>query len=80
MEPPRITPILHACGVAGLEIDKDDTAFVFADPVIVGKSRDGMPRWQRYFFEIMLRLSRRLAEDLEIKADRQVGIGVEVAV
>jgi hypothetical protein len=39
-----------------------------------------MPRWQRYFFEIMLRLSRRLAEDLEIKADRQVGIGVEVAV
>jgi KUP system potassium uptake protein len=80
MEPPRITPILRACGVSGLNIDKDDTAFVFADPVIVGKGRDGVPRWQRYFFEAMLRLSRPLAEDLEIKANRRVGIGVEVAV
>lgn len=80
MEPPRITPIIRACGAAGLEIDKDTTAFVYADPVIVGKIRGGMPRWQRYFFEIMQRLSRRLAEDLEIKADRQVEIGVEVSV
>jgi KUP system potassium uptake protein len=80
MEPPRITPILSACGVAGLDIDKDTTAFVYADPVIVGKPRGGMPRWQRNFFEIMWRLSRRLAEDLEIKADRQVEIGIEVSV
>lgn len=80
MEPPRITPIIRACGAAGLDIDKDTTAFVYADPVIVGKTRGGMPRWQRYFFEIMQRLSRRLAEDLEIKADRQVEIGVEVSV
>jgi KUP system potassium uptake protein len=80
MEPPRITPILRACGVAGLNIDKNTTSFVYADPVIVGKIRDGMPRWQRYIFEIMQRLSRKLAEDLEIKADRRVEIGVEVAV
>jgi KUP system potassium uptake protein len=80
MEPPRITPIIRACGVAGLDIDKDTTAFVYADPVIVGKVRGGLPRWQRYIFEIMQRLSRKLAEDLEIKADRQVEIGVEVAV
>jgi KUP system potassium uptake protein len=80
MEPPRITPILHACGVAGLFIDDDSTAFVYSDPVIVGKSSGGMPRWQRYIFEIMQRLSRRLAEDLEIRANRRVEIGVEVAV
>jgi KUP system potassium uptake protein len=80
MEPPRITPIIRACGVAGLEIDKDTTAFVYADPVIVGKIGTGMPRWQRNLFKVMYRLSRKLAEDLEIKADRQVEIGVEVAV
>lgn len=80
LEPPRITPIIRACGVAGLYIDKDTTAFVYAEPVIVGKSRGGMPRWQRFIFEIMQRLSRKLAEDLEIKADRRVEIGVEVAV
>jgi KUP system potassium uptake protein len=80
MEPPRITPILRACGVAGLDVDKDTTAFVYTDPIIVGKLRDGMPRWQRYLFEVMHRLSRRLAEDLEIKPDRQVEIGIEVAV
>jgi KUP system potassium uptake protein len=80
MEPPRITPILHACGVSGLNIDKDDTAFIYADPVILGRAHGGMPRWQRYFFEIMLRLSRALAEDLEIKANRRVEIGVEVTV
>jgi KUP system potassium uptake protein len=80
METPRITPILRACGAANLALDADTTAFVYASPVIVAKSRGGLPRWQRRLFEIMQRLSRTLAAELEIKANRRVELGVEVAV
>ncbi|MBV8345592.1 MAG: KUP/HAK/KT family potassium transporter [Candidatus Eremiobacteraeota bacterium] len=80
MEAPRIGPILRACGTAGLDIDKDTTAFVYANPVIVGKAQGGMLSWQRHLFEIMQRLSRTLATDLEIKANRRIALGVEVAV
>ena len=41
MEMRRLTPILNACGAAKLDIDKDTTSFVFANPVIVGKSHGG---------------------------------------
>jgi KUP system potassium uptake protein len=79
MELPRITPILRACGTANLNIDDDTTAFVYAGPVIVGKP-DGLARWQRALFYVMLQLSRTLAAELEIKAARRVELGVEVAV
>lgn len=80
MEQPRITPILRACGAAQLEIDKDTTAFIYADPVIVARVGSGLPAWQRSLFEVLQRLSRSLAADLEIKANRRVELGVEVAV
>jgi KUP system potassium uptake protein len=80
MEAQRLAPILNACGAANLNIDKDTTSFVFANPVIVGKSRGGLPRWQRRFFEVLQRNSRTLATELEIKANRQIELGVEVAV
>ncbi len=80
MERPRIDPILRACGAADLEIDKDTTAFVYADLVIVPRSHGGLPAWQRRLFQLLQRLSRTLAEDLEIKANRRVELGVEVAV
>jgi KUP system potassium uptake protein len=80
MEQPRIQPILGACGVHDLEIDKDTTSFVYADPVIVARSHGGLPRWQRALFQLLGRVSRTLATDLEIKADRRVGLGVEAAV
>jgi KUP system potassium uptake protein len=80
MEQPRIVPILRACGAADLEIDKDTTAFVYANLVIVGRSRGGLPAWQRRLFELLQLLSRTLADDLEIKANRRVELGVEAAV
>jgi KUP system potassium uptake protein len=80
MEQPRIAPILQACGAADLEIDKDTTAFVYAAPVIVARSHGGLPAWQRRLFELLQRLSRTPAEDLEIKANRRVELGVETAV
>jgi KUP system potassium uptake protein len=80
MEMRRLTPILRACGAASLDIDKDTTSFVFANPVIVGKSQGGWPRWQRGFFELLQRNSRTLAAELEIKASRQIALGVEVEI
>ena len=80
MEQPRIAPILRACGAGELEIDKDTTAFIYADPVVIARSPGGLPAWQRRLFELLQRLSRTLATDLEIKADRRIEIGVEVAV
>jgi len=80
MELPRMTPILQACEAADLAIDNDATAFVYAAPVVVSKGAGGLPRWQRNLFQIMLRLSRTLAAELEIKPNRQVELGVEVAV
>jgi KUP system potassium uptake protein len=79
METPRIMPIIRACGVANLDIDKDTTSFVYAAPVIIHKEH-GLPRWQRQLFQLLWELSRTLAEDLEIKANRRIQLGVEVAV
>lgn len=80
MEQPRLAPILNACGAAHLDIDKDTTSFVYANPVIVGKKSGGLPPWQRKLFELMRRLSLTLAAQLEIKANRRIELGVEVAV
>jgi KUP system potassium uptake protein len=80
MEPPRITPILRACTMAAFEIDKDSTLFVYGNPVIVGKSNGGLPGWERRLFDVMQRLSRSVAAELQIKANRRVELGIEVAV
>lgn len=80
MEVPRIATILRACELHELELDRDTTSFVYASPVIVERRRDGLPRWQRKLFELMQGLSRSLAVELEIKANRRIEVGVEVAV
>jgi KUP system potassium uptake protein len=80
METPRLAPILHACKTADLDIDKDTTSFVYGYPVIVAKSHGGLPAWQRRFFDVMQRLSRTLATELQIKPNRRVELGIEVAV
>jgi K+ transporter len=72
--------VLRACEAADLGIDNDATAFVYAYPVVVSKERGGLPGWQRDLFQLLLRLSRTLAAELEIKPNRRVELGVEVAV
>ena len=47
MEPPRITPILRACGSMELHLDNDDTSFFFSEPKIVRAPYRPLPRWQR---------------------------------
>jgi K+ transporter len=66
--------------MAAFEIDKDSTLFVYGNPVIVGKSNGGLPGWERRLFDVMQRLSRSVAAELQIKANRRVELGIEVAV
>ena len=79
MEQPRIEPIIEACKRRDFDIDSDATTFIYADPVILRKV-NGLPRWQRRLFGFLHRLSKPLAEELRIKPDRRVVLGLEVDV
>jgi KUP system potassium uptake protein len=79
MEQPRLKPILEACKVRDFDIDSDTTTFIYADPVILRKV-NGLPRWQRRLFGFLHRLSKPLAEELRIKPERRVELGLEVDV
>jgi KUP system potassium uptake protein len=79
MERPRISRIIAACGAQGLHLDSDETSFFYADPKLV-RARGGkaMPAWQRGYFAFLARNARPLPDDLGIKAERRVELGVEV--
>ncbi len=79
MERPRLKPILAACKIRDFDIDSDTTTFIYADPVILRKV-NGLPRWQRRLFGFLHRLSKPLAEELRIKPERRVELGLEVDV
>jgi len=79
MERPRIGPILEACKKRDFDIDGETTTFIYADPVILRKVK-GLPRWQRRLFGFLHRLSKPLAEELRIKPERRVELGLEVDV
>jgi KUP system potassium uptake protein len=78
MERPRIAPVLKACETAGLELDSDETSFFYADAKIVPAKTDPMPSWLRGFYAFLIRNSRTLSDDLEIRPARRIEIGVEV--
>ena len=80
MERPNIVPILKACATQGLELDSDDTSFLYADAKIVRAHEGALPGWQRGFFAFMFRNARPLAEDLGIRPNRRLEIGVEVEI
>jgi KUP system potassium uptake protein len=79
MEQPRIKPILEACKRHDFDIDGDTTTFIYADPIILRKV-NGLPRWQRRLFGFLHRLSKPLAEELRIKPERRIELGLEVDV
>jgi KUP system potassium uptake protein len=78
MERPSIEVVLEACATDGLDIDSDETSFFYAEPKIVRAKHDALPAWQRGFFAFLLRNARPLPDDLGIRADRRIEIGVEV--
>jgi len=79
MEAPRLEPILRACEAFGLDLDRNDTSFFYADAKIEALGRGGMPAWRREIFEALLRNARPLPDDLRIKAERRVELGVTVS-
>lgn len=78
MEAPRIDPILRSCDAYGLDLDRDDTSFFYADPKIGELLAGGMPSWRRELFATLLRNARPLPDDLRIKAERRIELGVTV--
>jgi KUP system potassium uptake protein len=80
MEAPRIEPILRSCDAFGLDLDKDDTSFFYADAKIEALATGGMPAWRRDLFTALLRNARPLPDDLRIKAERRIELGVTVAI
>ena len=80
MERPTIKPILRACGLSGLNLDSDDTSFLYADPKIVRAKDHALPGIVRRYFEVLVRNARPLSDDLGIRAERRVELGVEVRI
>lgn len=79
MEAPRIHPIFTACEVYGLGLDRDDTSFFYADPKIEARP-GGLPAWRRELFAALQRNARPLPDDLKIKAERRIELGVTVEI
>jgi KUP system potassium uptake protein len=80
MERPSIEPILAACGAEGLRLDSDQTSFFYADPKLTRSSKAPLPSWQRGYFAVLARNARPLPDDLGIRPERRVELGVEVAI
>jgi KUP system potassium uptake protein len=80
MEAPRLEPILRSCEAFGLDLDRDDTSFFYADAKIEPLGPGGMPAWRREIFEALLRNARPLPDDLRIAAERRVELGITVAI
>ncbi|MGD1066525.1 MAG: KUP/HAK/KT family potassium transporter [Vulcanimicrobiaceae bacterium] len=79
MESPRIDPILKSCDAFGLDLDRDDTSFFYADPKIEPAAKNGWPSWRRELFALLQRNARPLPDDLRIRAERRIELGVTVA-
>jgi KUP system potassium uptake protein len=80
MERPSIVPILASCEAAGLHIDSDETSFFYADPKIVPARERPLPAWMRGLFAMLSRNARPLTDELDIRPERRVELGVEVAI
>jgi K+ transporter len=63
-----------------LHLDSDQTSFFYADPKLIRASEGALPAWQRRYFEILVRNARPLPDDLGIRPEWLVELGVEVAV
>ena len=80
MERPRIEPILSACQAGELRLDDDETSFFYNDPKIVKDVEKPLPRWQRHLFMYLLRNARPIPDELGIRAERRVLLGLDVPI
>lgn len=77
MEPPRIAPVLQAARERGLNLDRDDTSFFYADPKIEDP-RGGDGNFAQRTFVMLQRSARPLPDDLGLPAARRVELTVSV--
>jgi len=77
MEPPRIAPIIAAASARGLDLDRDDTSFFYADPKIEDPG-GGDGSFAQRAFVMMQRSARPLPDDLGIPAERRIELSVSV--
>jgi KUP system potassium uptake protein len=80
MELPNIRPIVEACKHFGIDLERDDTSFFYADPKIERADVDPFPTWRRELFAFMRQTARPLPDDLHIVAERRVELGVTVRI
>ncbi len=77
MEPPRIAPVIAAARAKGLDLDRDDTSFFYADPKIEDPG-GGDGNFAQRVFVMMQRSARPLPDDLGIPAERRIELSVSV--
>jgi KUP system potassium uptake protein len=80
MERPSIEPIIGECSKYGLKLDSADTSFFYANPKLTRSDEDPLPGWMRRYYDVLARNSHPLTEDLGIRSDWQVQIGVVVPI
>jgi len=80
MELPEIDPIVRACCDYGIDLERADTSYFYADPKIERATTDPFPAWRRDLFVGMRRIARPLPDDLGIEAERRIELGVTVEV
>lgn len=77
MELPRIAPVLDAARAQGLDLDRDNTSFFYADPKIED-ANGGEGNFAQRVFVLMQRSARPLPDDLGIPSERRVELSVRV--
>jgi KUP system potassium uptake protein len=80
MEPPRIGPILACCRKLGLELDGEDVEYLSGEAMFVKSTQTRrFAKWRRKLFVFLTRIARSLPDELGIKPERRIGVGVTVA-
>jgi KUP system potassium uptake protein len=77
MELPRLAPIITAARALGLDLDRDDTSYFYADPKIEDPN-GGDGSFAQRVFVWMQRSERPLPDDLGIPANRRIELSVSV--
>lgn len=77
MEMPRIAPVVDAARSQGIDLEREDTSYFYADPKIEDPS-GGEGSFAQRVFVFMQRCARPLPDDLGIPAERRIELSVAV--
>jgi K+ transporter len=80
MELPDVAPIIAAGKRFGIDLEREDSSFFYADPKVERADVDPFPEWRRELFAFLRQIARPLPDDLHIIAERRVELGVTVRI